>query len=143
MARGPGQHAEHHQQAEQGGVVAAQQLALLFGAIAAVHAERVAGRAQRHGGGRSRGGHAFVDDTVLAHPVVADANLQRIVRADQAQGREQVVAIHGADRPVVALAGPVHQQRMARRHRVAIHQPERAVGVLARVDDLIELPEQR
>lgn len=134
---------QYQQQAEQGRVVAAQQLALLVGAVAALHAKRVTRRAQQHIGTGCGRWCAYVYNAVLAHPGVAHAYLQLFIRADQAQCGQQMVAIHRGDRAVVAVAGAVHQQRMPRGDRVAVHQPQLAVGVVAGVDRLVELAEQR
>ncbi len=138
-----GHRAQYQQQTEQGGIVAEPQLALLVGAVAAMHAERVTGRAQLHiRAGRGRG-HALVHDAILAQPGIAHADLQLFIGADQAQRRQQVFTIDRTDRAAVAIAGPIHQQRVARGDRVAVHQPQLAVDVVAGVDRLVECAEQR
>lgn len=82
-------------------------------------------------------------DAILAQPGIAHADLQLFIGADQAQRRQQVFTIHRTDRAAVAVAGPIHQQRVPRSDRVAVHQPQLAVDVVAGVDRLVECAEQR
>ncbi len=138
-----GHHAQYQQQAKQGGVMAAPKQPLLVGAIAALHAERVAGRAQQYICAGRRRWHALLHDAILAHPGITHADLQDFIGADQAQRGQQVFAIHRTDRAAVAVAGPIHQQRVAWGDRVAVHQPQLAVDVVARVDRLLECTKQR
>ncbi|MNV71697.1 hypothetical protein D3C71_1647330 [compost metagenome] len=103
--------------------MSAQQFTLFSGAVAALHAERIACRTLHHIGAGRGGGLTAMHHAVLAHPVSADTDLQRFIGADQAQRGEQVVAIDRTDRAAITFTGPIHQQRMARGHGVAIHQP--------------------
>ena len=123
--------------------MAAPQAALLGGAVPALYAQRITRGGQQHIGVISDRRLAMVHDAVLAHPGVADADIQCFVGAYQAQRRQQVIAVDRADRTVVPLAGPVHQQWVAGGDRVAIHQPQFAIDIVGGVDWLIECAEQR
>ena len=84
-----------------------------------------------------------MDLAVGRQPTVSDLQQQQGLAPDQAQHIAQVVAIERGQRASPALALAVHQQGGVGRYRIAVHQPQLALGVLARVDLLLELAKQR
>ncbi|MNS36042.1 hypothetical protein D3C72_682250 [compost metagenome] len=77
------------------------------------------------------------------HPVRANLQHQQGLAADQAQNVAQVITIEGRQRTFFSFAQAVHQQGGVGRHRIAVHEPQSALGVVAGADRFLVVAEQR
>ncbi|MCY1413567.1 hypothetical protein D9M71_290000 [compost metagenome] len=137
-----GHGAEHHQQTEQGWILAAHLFANLALGVTAVNREGIARRNILAGGHLGCWGKAFVDLTTAVYPVLPHLQDQLIVGAEQVEGPDQMIAIDCGDSAPFTFRHPVHQQWMPGGYRVAIHQPQFALNVVIDVDRLAVRPEQ-
>ncbi|MNN43107.1 hypothetical protein D3C81_1573270 [compost metagenome] len=83
-----------------------------------------------------------MDLAIDRQPAVTDLQPQQGLATDQAQDIAQVIAIQRGQCALPALAQAIHQQCGVGGDRVAAHQPQLALGVLAGVDVLLEVAKQ-
>ncbi len=91
---------------------------------------------------RQRGQGTLMHFAVSGQPVVTDLQQQQGFPTDQAQNVAQVIAIQRGQCAATTVAQAIHQQCGIGCDRIAIHQPQFALVVIASVDRLFEGAEQ-
>ncbi|MNF78894.1 hypothetical protein D3C84_610940 [compost metagenome] len=137
-----GYHAEKHQQAEQWRVFAFHITPGFALRETGCHGKSVARGGQFVLRYRKEGQGTVMEPAIGGQPIPAHLQYQQGLAVDQTQYIAQVITVQSAQGAPLPITESIHQQRAIGRDRIALHQQQLALVVVAGIDLFLIVTEQ-